>query len=74
MSLTTDGLQILCDGEDCEARTKALVVLHPALSVGLSAMQPIDDWLFVAGGGKWRHYCPLCLVIYLGSLREHTHK
>ncbi|BDI32120.1 hypothetical protein CCAX7_41710 [Capsulimonas corticalis] len=71
IAITEDGVKILCDSDNCKATADAPVALHPALSNSLSAVQPIDGWLFAASvGGVWRHYCPDCQALHLEGLRE----
>jgi len=70
MSLTTNGLKILCDGEDCLAMADVPVRLHALLSADQPNEQTVDGWLFAVTAKRRRHYCPLCLALYLESLRE----
>lgn len=69
MSITGDGSQIVCDGAGCQSWADAPVALRPLLSSDLSAAERrVDGWLFVAGGGQWSHYCPLCQAHYLAGI------
>lgn len=70
MSLTADGLKISCDGEDCLAMADVPVPLHVFLNAGQPDEQPVNGWLFAATGKGRKHYCPLCLALYLETLRE----
>jgi hypothetical protein len=60
MSLIENGKQIRCDGEGCEALTRAPVGLRPLLS-NKSMMPPAaEDWLFIVRQNADRHFCPRC--------------
>ena len=69
MGIPGDGSRIVCDGVGCQSWADAPVALRPLLNCDLSAAERrADGWLFVAGGGQWSHYCPLCQGLYLVGL------
>jgi hypothetical protein len=60
MSISKDGMEIVCDGEGCQNRVKPPIGLRSTLSKASAGRQPLAGWLFVNGQGETRHYCPTC--------------
>lgn len=69
MSLSAEGRHITCDGAECSARAEVPVALRPLLGPDTTTAQS-NGWLFARHQGRWRHFCPDCLPLYLEQLPE----
>ncbi len=60
MSVGTDGKQIRCDGEDCQAVASLPVALRRQLNSMPPSLPTTEGWLFITGNSGGRHFCPHC--------------
>ena len=68
MSEAGEGRQIRCDGPGCSAAGHLPVALRPVLARPGERRAAADGWLFIAGDGGRRHFCPRCARRHLAGL------